>query len=119
MNDCWKASHVDGVCMATIHDSQVGMIINDLDVKSFYKSLLSNLDSTDELIQQAIAMLEVAIRTYRRSRDPTHGSEYLQHEGFRWVLIDSESESLHCCFSTSIASWCSYKIIVKLTACHH
>ena len=42
-NNCWAAHQIDELCRAVICNSQVGWVMSDSDVCSFYRSLLTNI----------------------------------------------------------------------------
>ena len=49
-NSYWSAHQVDELCRAVIDNSQVGWVIGDLDVCSFYRGLLADIsDRTGNL----------------------------------------------------------------------
>ena len=51
-NDYWTAFQIDNLCRAVLENSQVGWIIQDEDLHSFYMKLLADISVFDGIIKE-------------------------------------------------------------------
>ena len=54
----WESDEIDMLCEIALNNNQVGFIINDYDVKSFYKSLINKLSEPTEYSKEIKKRLE-------------------------------------------------------------